>query len=115
MIGLATQVRDPLGAVILANTAESDVAQMERRVSRTATLDGESVVTDGGYSAGDRTFNLVCQGASQNDLDGVEYLIQNYSQVIVSTERGCFVGALESLKLDGRKLSLTVLVTEKIS
>lgn len=115
MIGLATQVRDPIGAVILGKTAESDLAQMGRRVSRTATLDGASVITDGGHAAADRTFDVVCRHVTQDDLDSVEYLIRNYSQIIVSTDRGCFVGALETMRLSEDKLTIKILVTEEIS
>lgn len=115
MIGLASQVFDLNGAVVLKRTEESDVATVERRMSRTATLDGGAVITDGGYSPGDKTLRIIAENVSRDEFDAVAYLVKTYSQVVVSTETGCYVGGLERLSISDGKLQVTVLVTEDIS
>jgi hypothetical protein len=115
MIGLATQVFDLLGAVLLVRTdAESETSAVGRRVSRTATLDGGAVITDGGCAPADKTLKVVAQQIDEATFAAVKYLVENYSQIMVSTRDGLFVGALENLTLDGDRLLLTVLVTAEI-
>jgi len=115
MISLSTPVVDVLGSVLLRNTAAgSDTSSMERRVSRTATLDGGAVVTDGGYSAADRTLRIVATEVDEAAYAAVAYLVKNYSVLMVATRDGVFLGAPSNLSMDGGRLKLTVLVTEEL-
>jgi hypothetical protein len=114
MISLATQVFDLAGAVLLARTQESETAEVSRRVSRTATLDGGAVVTDGGCSPADKTLRVVAQQIDEETFLAVKYLVENYSQIMVSTRDGIFLGAPDKLTVDGNRLQLSVLVTEEL-
>lgn len=117
MIGLATQVFDLNGALLLFGTrAESELSEVSRRVSRTATLDGGAVVTDGGYTAADKTLKIVAERVSAETFAAAQYLVRNYGSLMVATDFGLFLGAPESLSLDNTgRLRLTVLVTEELT
>lgn len=116
MIALATQTFDLEGSVILSTTRfDSDISSTARRISRTATLDGGSVITDGGYTAADKVLSIAAENVDDATFQAVAYLVKNYSQIIVSTEFGCYVGAPETLTIVEGKLRLRVLVTEEIS
>lgn len=115
MIGLATQVFDLNGGVLLKRTSKSDISDVMRRISRTATLDGGAVITDGGHTVADKTLEIVAEKTTRADFDAVEYLVKNYNSLIVSTEFGCYAGAPERLRLDGTTIKLRVLVTEELA
>lgn len=116
MIGLAAQVFDLNGAVILERTdAESETAGISRRVQRTATLDGGAVINDTGYAAADRTLKIVAEQVGEAVFAAVARLVRSYSQIVVATRDGVFVGAPDNLRIDGGRLVLSVLVTEEIS
>jgi len=91
MIGLSTRTFDLAGAIIIRELpGESDLEVFERRLSKTATLDGGVVVEDRGYTHGDRTFTVVAP-TSIALRDALSYLTQSYSELVVSTAGGVFL------------------------
>jgi hypothetical protein len=114
MIGICTQTYDLDGARVFHQTHTSDTQRSTRRVSRTATLDGGVVIDDGGYAAGDRTIELKQTNPAQADIDFCNYVLQNYSTVILTCREGAFVVAPSQVDVDRRtgELKAVYLVKE---
>lgn len=115
MIGLTTPVFDLDGAILINETHNQSAPTLSRRLSRTATLDGGSEITDLGFSDGDRTFIFETVSLSKNDGEQLEYLLQTYPLLILSHESGCYLGALDNLDLASYPQKMTFLVKEKLS
>lgn len=108
-IGLASYTYDADGDIIIAPLYEdTDIRSSDRRLSRTKTLDGGVVITDGGRAAGDRTFSIACQSEESiwNTLRG----IAANTWVTVSTDEACFKGKVQSLKEQNGKISITIMI-----
>ena len=58
LVALEAAVFDPWGAVLLDASPDSTLDTHTRRVTRTATLDGHSVIIDHGYTAADATLAI---------------------------------------------------------
>jgi hypothetical protein len=116
MIGISTITFDLDGAFIFCNIHE-DIKNRAaaRRISRTATLDGGAVITDGGYSDGDRTITIKQKNCAKEDVDFAKYIIENYALVVLTTEDGVFTAAPESYNVDYEVLSIKLLIKSKIS
>ena len=72
-----------------------DLERVERRVSRTATLDGGAVLADTGYSSGDRIFELRLIGISQADSETIQTWTKNYATLHVATHQSVYEAAPE--------------------
>lgn len=115
MIYLAAPVFDPKGLVALSHTGGSDYGNLTRRGNREATLDGGAVLIDGGYSVADRTFKIVARGQTRETYDAVAYLLQTYSQLMLSCPEGLFWGGMRDLRPQGSGLTFTFYVLEKLA
>lgn len=119
MIGISTQIYDLEGARIFEDLdpgKEQKNRRGERRVTRTATLDGGVSIADMGYSDGDRTITVMELAASLEAVEFVEYICRNYTLVTVTAEDGAYSAAPETHAVgeDGT-LTFTLLVKEKMS
>jgi len=84
-----------------------------RRVSRSATLDGGSVITDGGFSDSDRTLPIECVYPYQGMDDDLAAIAETgYSRL--SLPNGLFLGVIESIDASADSVSFSFLVSEKI-
>ena len=90
---------------------ESMLERFSRRVSRVATLDGGSVVTDSGYSDTDRTLTIEAD-VTEVQKALLEYMIKNYSLWNVVTGSGHFVCSPKSMNVDNGELRLILYITE---
>jgi len=118
MIGIGTQTYDPVGARIFTNTDRIEDLknrQGERRLSRVATLEGGVTIIDFGFTDGDRTVKLCELEASVEAVDFVKYIIENYTLIVVTTDDGAYKVAPSAYWVDKGKLSLTMLISEKLS
>jgi hypothetical protein len=118
MIAIATQTYDLEGARVFRNTDRSrDMKNRrgERRVSRTATLDGGCLIADMGYSDGDRTITVEEPEADVAAVDFARYIIEHYNTVAVATEDGAYAAAPESYDVQDGILTISFLVAEKLS
>lgn len=84
-------------------TAEIDRAgsrldYLSRRISRSATLDGGAYVVDNGYTAADADFTIVFRPLSPADRATIERLTTLHSELIISTDRGCFLGHIDNFR-----------------
>ena len=115
MIGLASDLwMDESGAFILKSLPETRTRSGERRLSRRKTLDGGVVITDGGFSEGDRSMSV--QVTSTEDLwAALWYFFQNVNQVVISADGACYLGMLERVSEADGIVSLNMMIKEKIS
>jgi len=114
-IGLASRTYNADGAMIINPLPQyTNIRDKVRRVSRTKTLDGGVVITDGGVSAGDRTFDIAF--ASDDTKWGIlQALFSNALWVTVSTDEACFLGKLEKIKEQDGKISMSVLIKQDLT
>lgn len=117
MIGLSTITFDLDGARIFSGERNAELKNRkgERRISRTATLDGNVLVADLGFADGDRTLTAIELDATEAAVNFAQYLVENYSLINATTEDGAYEVAPKSYSVDNGKLSLTLLVNRKIS
>lgn len=88
---------------------DSDFTLASRRVSRTATLDGGSLIVDNGYSASDATFIISLPILSFEQRAALLATIQTHSLLILSCRTGCFVGVVEKVdEANGFKIRFLV-------
>lgn len=114
MVGIAAAMQDGNGGVTFPILAESRILGGSRRVSRTQTLDGGCVINDGGFSHGDRTLQIVTP-YEEGRWNVLWNLTRNHTQVTVSTREGLFLGTIDNLDEEDRKIRIRVLLKEKLS
>lgn len=115
MISLSSVTFDLDGSVVLHNTDRSDLTNTERRVTRTATLDGGVVLADMGYVDGDRTLRVSVRNPSL-ELEGqTAYLQRTYPLVIMTCREGGFLGTIATMQHRRGELSIDFLVKEKLT
>ena len=110
MISLSTQTSSTYHLVIKHFTS-TDYKTLTRRVSRIATLDGDSTITDSGFTNTDRTLTIKAK-ITKAEWVILEYMTENYSLWNVSVEGEFFSCAPKSCKAPGGDLTLTLLVAE---
>lgn len=81
-------------------TPDSDLRTLARRLTRTATLDGDAVVTDGGYCQADRTITLEIRDLTRADADALEEIAAR-DACVLSLPTGCYRGVVQGLTLNG--------------
>jgi len=113
MVSLSAPSFDLSGELILKRTEGSSLSSAARRVSRSATLDGGAVFLDRGYTDADRDLVVSAAGISQADFERATYLLESYSQLLVSTERGLFLCAPVGLRLTDGDLVFNLFVVSK--
>jgi hypothetical protein len=114
IIGISTTTVDTSGDVIIDPNANTKIKVNSRRVSRTKTLDGGVVITDGGYSDGDRTLEIR-SNVTKALWDKIWTIFKTYPLVHVATEDGFYSAAIETAKYEDNEAVLTILVKAKLS
>jgi len=117
MIGLSTITFDLDGARIFQTDRSSELKnrQGDRRISRTATLDGGVLIADLGYADGDRKLTVVELDATEAAVTFAKYMVENFSLINATTEDGAYEVAPESYSIDNGNLTISLLVNRKIS
>ena len=116
MIGLSSLEYSLTGTVLLERAdAKSRLWDRNRRVTRTATLDGSAILTDIGYSDTDRTLTIVEPKVSEAIVTLVAALQEDYATILVVTREGAFRGAIKTMGVQDGDLTITFLVIEKLS
>jgi hypothetical protein len=112
--GLSTPLYNPAGAVLLHCEASSDIGGVTRRVSRTATLDGEATITDFGITNSDTTIRLKIPLTMAID-DTIRLMVRQNPLLVLTTRLGCFLGAVDSYRVDNGTGILSFLVKSTLS
>lgn len=115
MISISTPTFDVAGSEVLNPDIKSDIDTVERRVSRTKTLDGGVTIDDMGFSWGDVTLKLLFSALSEATAENIRRLTSSYTNLIVSTKDGVF--STSPSRFDNKEgvVTLTLLIKEKIS
>ena len=99
-ITLESTVFDPVGVISLEALPGSDLSASTRRVTRTATLDGNAVIIDNGYTAADSTLAIEAW-LTKTEEKRLQHLIQIYPEIIATTPEGCYLGVIDSVRQNG--------------
>jgi hypothetical protein len=102
MIGISTLTIDPSGALLLDEHPDTLINQLERRIQKTATLDGGVDVEDLGFTDADRSTEIVIDSTPAL-YEQLRYLITNYATVGISSRMGYNTAAIKRVSdLDGK-------------
>lgn len=115
MIALVTLTYDPIGVAIFDETPDSTYQVHERRVTRTATLDGLCTISDMGYTASDNRFVVRLKSPAQSVVDRIIYMIKNYPLVKLASKDGVFEGVITPFKTHLEPLEFIFTVKRKLS
>jgi hypothetical protein len=113
-IGIASKVYMADGGFLLTVLSDAQLRAGTRRVSRTKTLDGGVVITDSGFSHGDRTLSISIP-SSASLWARLWAFFQAALLITISIDDGCFSGAPDNIQDNGDKIIMNILVKEKIS
>ena len=112
LVSVSALEYDPSGSRLMRQDARQalDNNTGQRRVSRTATLDGGCVIYDTGYAPADRTIRI---STGLEHLEFLQRMVKLYSLVRVVTDEGHFIGAPQGWSVRDGKAQMTILVTEE--
>jgi len=105
-ITFESTVFDPVGVISLEALPGSDLSASTRRVTRTATLDGQAVIIDNGYTSADSTLAIEAT-LTEAEAQRLHHLMQIYPEIIATTPEGCYLGVIESVR-QGRDGSIAI-------
>lgn len=113
MIGLASLTFDPSGHAYLylgdVDPAATNVDDISRRSTRTATIDGGASLYDAGQTSADMTFTVAVKSDSAH-IDTLRRLVQFYDLVSVTTRNGAYTANPSALRRTRSGWTLTLLV-----
>ena len=120
MIGISTRIFDLNGARILRDDEIDQKyvctnTDLQRRMSRTATLDGGVSIYDTGYAVGDRDITVRVSNASKEVVVFMAYLTKTYNEIVVTTNESAFIGVPGRVYVDSEGAAVLVInLTEEI-
>ena len=115
IISLCSQLADFSGDFLIpVLDQDSDFSFISRRVSRSATLDGGSIIVDNGYSPSDATFTFSIRDISNVTRLSILTMIKRHSAVSVSVGENIFSGVVESVA-DKDMLKIKFLVNRQLN
>ena len=115
MVFFSAPIFDPAGAVVLfAERGQSSILGYQRRLSRTATLDGGSYIYDGGFSHADRTLKFTISTISESQLDILLHLCRDYTVINCAIADEFFLAVLEEVSVTS-EVKIKLLVQSKLS
>lgn len=97
LVALESFVFDPAGAIVIDALPDSELSASTRRVSRTATLDGNAALIDNGWTAADSTLTIEAHLTEAEEAT-IQRLIRVYPEVVCSTDGGCYLGVIEFVR-----------------
>lgn len=112
MIAIATV---EAGSHVILDAIQNDTRKNTRRLSKTATLDGGSVIVDSGFSDSDRSFSFEFADIGPTSRDALWEMFQEESLVYLSCPEGVFSGVLESVDIENSTGKLKFSVLEKLT
>ena len=104
----------PEGFVAL-DTKTAPPRDGSRRISRTATLDGGAVITDGGVTDADRSMEFTVAQVPEDIQNALWAMFQAEDLVLLSCPEGVFSGYLQRVKITASGVSIGFMVHEKMT
>lgn len=116
MIAFTSEIADVLASVIIDELPSSSLIKLGRsRVNRVATLDGLSVLDDQGFTYSDNTIKIKTSTISKAEVLKLERMVSLYPTTIYYEEKGVFKGAISDINARKFPVTITFLITEKLS
>ena len=115
MISVSTTTFDLDGARVFNSHNTPVISSVNRRVSRTATLDCDVYIYDGGQTDADRDITISVDNPSEADVEFCQYIAKWYQEVVVSCSDGAFLAAPVSADVKNGKLKFTLYIKEKLN
>jgi hypothetical protein len=103
------------GDCIVLNTNSHPVKENTRRLSRTPTLDGGAVITDGGWSEADRNLDFTVKQVPDYLRDALWAMYLGESRVHLACPEGVFAGYLQRIRIAGADVTVSFMVQEKLT
>ena len=114
-ITLESTVFDPVGVISLESLPGSNLSASTRRVTRTATLDGQAVIIENGYMSSDSTLAIEA-ALTEAEAQRLHHLMQIYPEIIASTPDGCYLGVMDSVRQGGDgRLAISFLIQRTLT
>ena len=115
-ICLSSPTYDPAGSAwFKVDLAATKFRDCQRRVSRTATLDGGCLIYDNGFSEADGTLAIGFQDMTVSQEEELRYLFETYPLLYLAAPSGVFLGVIERMSLQNGKATISFLVKEVLS
>ena len=103
------------GDFVFLDTNTPPPREGSRRLSRTATLDGGAVITDGGVTDADRSFDFTAIQVPEEIRETLWAMFQSQDLVHLSCPEGVFSGYLQKVRITTSDVSLSFMVCEKLT
>ena len=103
------------GETIVLNIDREPTKENTRRLSRTATLDGGAVITDGGWTDADRTLEFTAMRIPEETRENLWAMFRKESRVQLCCPEGVFTGYLQQIRFKGNSAAITFMVHEKLT
>jgi hypothetical protein len=104
-----------LGDFVFLDMNTAPAREGNRRLSRTATLDGGAVITDGGVTDADRTMEFTTAQAPEDTRETLWVMFQSQDLVHLSCQEGVFSGYLQRVKITDSGVNISFMVHEKLT
>jgi len=114
MISISTFTTKTVSNIVFKEIEETKLRDFTARVSRTATLDGGSVITHSGVVDSDRILDIRAQ-LTEDQADDLQAIFESETLVFLSCRWGLFYGAIDILKISDGDLQLKFLVKDKLN
>lgn len=103
-IAIATLTFNLDGYLFFKAGPGTSLFNLNRRVSRTQTLDGGVFLDDRGFTHGDRSLSIVAT-LTRDEFDRIREISQNYGSIRVSFIDGVYVGSIVSVSINNQLLT----------
>jgi len=104
-----------LGEFVFLDTNTAPPREGSRRLSRTATLDGGAVITDGGVTDADRSMDFTVAQIPEDARETLWAMFQSQDLVHLSCPEGVFSGYLQRVKITDSGVNISFMVFEKLT
>lgn len=113
---VSAPVYDVLGSLRFTRLDSStELDNGQRRVTRTATLDGGATVFDGGFSHADRVLTVAVSPFSEAQLTQVKRLFQTYPTLTVTCREGGYQCAPEQYSVSSTTMTMRFLIIKDLT
>ena len=92
-IAISTLTADAAGAHLIYGGPQTTLGDYERRVTRTATLDGGVVTVDSGFSHYDRTVTIDLSNVEDATVEALRLLTEYHDRVILMLPDGAYLAS----------------------
>lgn len=115
LIHISTTTSNANAPIRIRPGVNTRIRNASARVSRTATLDGGTVLTHSGFADGDMTFDVRTSALTRAEAEALWGLFKDETGFTISCEEGCFEGAIQRLNLEPHPVRFKFYVKERLS